>query len=180
MRNLTRIGQVVAHDKETGEAIEFFPSFSCMAAIGAPAEIVKCFADLHSESRSLRRVTADLILHCCAVDGDLDIQSIPENERVIIAAHLMLHGVSGVGDKNETKSKSGEYSSEFDPSEFVDAGMIHLGLSPSDAWGMSMTQFQRAMRMKFPKEKHGAADITPEQYDKDLEEYEQWRKRSVA
>jgi hypothetical protein len=72
----------------------------------------------------------------------------PVAELVILARHLMKHGIVGTAKPSDG---GGEYSATFDPSEYVDAAVIHFGISQVEAWSLTMTQFCRMLDMKFPE-----------------------------
>jgi hypothetical protein len=62
----------------------------------------------------------------------------------------MQHGIVGRAKKS---GGSGKYSPRFDASEYIDAAMIHFGMSHNDAGQLTMTQFGRMLDMKFPEQK---------------------------
>lgn len=151
MPALTEIGQVGI---TTGDGREYVlhPSLFNMAAIGSPEEIVSTFAALHGGD-ALN--AARLVIQCCGGDMELtgaygELGEMPNHEQIIIARHLMQHGVVGNTKKS---SGSGKYSPRFDASEYIDAAMIHFGMSQKDAGDLTMTQFSRMLDMKFPQQK---------------------------
>lgn len=145
---------------------------------------------LHSLSAKVAVRTAMLVLTCC---GDDDISELighydeklnrveglmPVAEMIIVARHLMKHGVIGQSKPSEG---GGEYSATFDPSEYVDAAIIHFGISQVEAWALTMTQFTRMLDMKFPEIKQRQkTEITPEKYDKAVAEYEALKAKRLA
>ena len=87
----------------------------------------------------------------------------PESEQIIIARHLMHHGI--VGKAKPSNKGDGKYSDKFEAAEYIAAARVHLGLSSADAEALSMTEFQTMLEMKFP-ELAKASDIpTREEYD---------------
>lgn len=87
----------------------------------------------------------------------------PISEQIIIARHLMLHGIVG---KARPSKGGGQYSDRFDVSEQISVARAHLGLSTADAEALSMTEFQTMLEMKFPESASKAKDVpTREEYD---------------
>lgn len=180
MEALTEIGQIGVTDAE-GNYFLFNPSFKNIAKIGNPKEIVQYFHWLHNERMCL--LAAMRVMHSCCehdiyddmlvgwIDGNKDSAtfdqridgSIPDAELIILARSLMTDGIAGRA-KPTGKSSEGKYSDSFDASEFVDAAMVHLGISTADAWQLTMTQFQRQIEMKFPAK--NKVDMTEDQYKK--------------
>jgi len=151
MPALTEIGQVGIM---TGDGREYVlhPSLFNMAAIGSPEEIVSTYAALHgSDALNAARV---VILAC---GGGLELVGcygeageMPDADQIIIARHLMQHGIVG---KVKKTGGSGKYSPRFDASEYIAAAMIHFGMSRIDAGGLTMTEFGKMLDMKFPEQK---------------------------
>jgi len=170
---LTEIGHIGVIDSN-GDEYTFAPTFANIAKIGSPSEIVHVFAELHS--RVALRV-AMLVMTCCGdnSDGaskligwlDSDLKrvdgAIPDDDLIVFAKALMQDGIAGRA-KPSANSAEGQYSATFDASEFVDAAMVHLKLSATDAWNLTMTQFQRQFDMKYPSKKK--ADMTESEYTK--------------
>lgn len=148
---LTEIGQVGV-TTEDGREYVLHPSFFNIASIGSPEEIVSTYAELHgADAVNAARV----VILCCG--GDLELTGcygeaglMPDSEQIIIARHLMQHGIVGRVKKS---GGSGKYSPRFDASEYIDAAMIHFGMSHNDAGQLTMTQFGRMLDMKFPEQK---------------------------
>lgn len=160
----------------------FRPSFGRIAALGSPAEIVELFASLHGP-HAVR--DAAYVLACLAdeddvtplvgawdeIDGKLTrvAGTMPDDELVILARHLMTHGIIG---KAKPGDGGGEYSAEFNAHEYVAAARVHLGLSSQDAEALSMTEFQTMLEMKFPQQKK--PDIpTAEEYEASMKAFEE-------
>lgn len=171
MEALTEIGQIGVTDA-AGNYFVFTPSFANISKIGNPKNIVKAFHDLHGP-KAVR--PAMHVMRCCS-NGDADDLigwldeyldrvdgSIPDAELIILAKSLMTDGIAG-RSKPSKKDGEGKYSDSFDASEFVDAAMVHLGISAADAWQLTMTQFQRQIDMKYPPK--NKVDMTEEQYKK--------------
>ena len=147
-----------------GQEFTFRPSFARVAALGSPAEIVQLYADLHGsragEAASYVLATLCDQDDCLALIGWLDADgwhpgAMPEAERILIARHMMQHGI--IGKARPGNAGSGQYAPEFHAAEYVAAARVHLGLSTADAEALSMTEFQTAFEMKFPEAK--AAEV---------------------
>lgn len=152
---LVECGYVVAQDPSGGRWT-FAPSFGRIASLGSPQEIVKAFADLHGP-KSVDTATYVLATLCEQDDptplvGWMDSQgshagAMPASEKVIIARHLMQHGIVG---KARPGKGDGKFADSFDASEYISAARVHLGLSSQDAEALSMTEFQTMLEMKYP------------------------------
>lgn len=143
-----------------GAVVTFTPSFGRIAQLGTPHEIVALFAALHGPNapQDAAYVLAGL---CDQEDGSAligwhdeagvwhDGEMTPA-ERVIIARHLMQHGISGTARPGATSGQGGQYTDRFDAAEYVAAARVHFGLSSADAEALSMTEFQTMLAMKFP------------------------------
>lgn len=144
----------------SGDEWTFVPSFARVDLLGTPREIVQFYAELHGPGavETARYVLATMCEQEDAtpligwVDADRQVHAglMPDGEMVIIARHLMQHGIIG---RARPERGDGQYSEEFDVREYVTAAKVHLGLSSADAEAMSMSEFQASMAMKFPDEK---------------------------
>lgn len=168
---------------EDGAEFTFTPSLGRIATLGNPQEIVAIFAALHGPKAE---ETAAYVLAClCDQDDATPLigwrdetgwhdGSMPPAERVIIAQHLMQHGI--VGKARPERAGSGEYSDRFEAAEYIAAARVHLGLSSADAEALSMTELQLMLEMKFPD-----AAKRPETDIPSLDEYQaaEQRARSI-
>lgn len=155
-----------------GREWTFAPSFDRIASLGHPAEIVALFVALHGPDAA---DAAAYILACLCEQDDATpligyrdeagwhVGEMPAVEQVIIARHLMQHGIVG---KAKPGTVGGDFSDHFDASEYVAAARVHLGLSSADAGALSMTEFQKMLEMKFP-EQASARDGIPSAEDYD-------------
>ena len=147
--------QAVAPD---GSEYTFTPSLARVATLGNPHEIVGLYAALHSPHAERE---AGYILACLCdqddptpligwIDGDglRHPGTMPASEQVVIARHLMHHGIVG---KAKPSKGGGQYSDRFDAAEYIAAARVHLGLSSADAEALSMTEFQMMLTMKYPE-----------------------------
>ena len=142
-----------------GAEFTFKPSLSRIASLGTPQEIVSLYAGLHGP-----RAAQDsaYVLACLADQEDvaalvgwMDDEGVhaglmPLGEQIIMARHLMQHGIVG---KAKPGTKQGAYSDSFKAAEYIAAACVHLGLSRADAESLSMTEFQTMFEMKFPDSK---------------------------
>lgn len=155
-----------------GSEFTFRPSFARIAGLGSPHEIVTLFAALHGPHAAQ---DAAYVLACLCDQEDATplvgwrddagqhAGEMPETEQVIIARHLMRHGIVG---KARPGDASGKFSDRFEAAEYIAAAQVHLGISTADAEALSMTDFQIRMAMKFPDTAKRERDIpSREQYD---------------
>lgn len=150
----------------------FLPSFARIATLGSPQEIVALYAQLHGPQAV---DVARYVLACLceqedatALVGWLDDEGwhaglMPPTEQILIARHLMQHGIIGKARPGSGKS-DGKYSDSFNAAEFVSAARVHLGLSSADAEALSMTEFQTMMELKFPEANKQRDVPTREEY----------------
>ncbi|EOY8512522.1 DUF6246 family protein, partial [Enterobacter hormaechei] len=112
----------------------------------------RCFADMAAAA-------ANVVRHCSEGDiaeiiGSYSVTtagrlvfkpgSLPVEDVIQLARHLILHGVMGDQPPEELESKKAEYSDKFDARTFVYTAVAHLGMSEADAWNMTMTSFRAA------------------------------------
>lgn len=195
MTVITEIGQLsITVDNE--EYI-FIPSFLNMSKLGTGEEIVDIFSTVyggnikeHEQQKSERDIIScaeDVLSACCDKDcsvitgyyaGNDKIEwvngKIPTYDLVVIAQHLLKHGLVGDSPPKQEKSE-GEYSREFRVRKFVYMAVAHLGISEHEAWNMTMTAFQEAIEAKYPK--------SPEKQIVSKEEYDEamaWADKAVG
>lgn len=162
---LVEAGLVRAVDGD-GREWTFRPSFERIASLGTPHEIVALYAGLHGPTA---QTEAAYVLAClCDQEDPLPLIGyrdedslvyvpglMPAGEQIIIARHLMQHGIVGTARPG---GNDGKYSSAFDATDYVSAARVHLSLSSEDAAALSMSEFQKMFEMKFPKAKGGGGD----------------------
>ncbi len=179
---LVESGFVRAVDGE-GREWTFRPSFGRIASLGTPHEIVAIYARLHGPHAAKE---AAYVLACLCDqedassligfhgdDGLFHYGSMPVAEMVIIARHLMRHGIAG---KARPGNGGGKFSQAFDAQEYISAARVHLQLSSKDAEDLSMTEFQTMFEMKFPQagNKGGARDVpSREEYREAMRQHEE-------
>lgn len=91
-------------------------------------------------------------------------------EMIIASAkNLLDHGLIGKADFKvaQRDEKPNEYSNEFDAMDYVDSARIHFGMSKSEALDLSMTEFHRLLKQKYPT-KNG---LTRDEYDAIADDY---------
>ncbi|MEY2655413.1 MAG: hypothetical protein RLZZ524_2441 [Pseudomonadota bacterium] len=145
-----------------GREWTFTPSLGRIAALDDPAGIVRLFADLHSESKA--EAAARYVLACLCDQDDAtpligwigdDLSGVPgampAAEQVVIARHLMVHGIVGSAKPGARGSQQGSYSERFEAAEYIALARVHLGMSSADAEALSMTELQQLLALKFPQ-----------------------------
>lgn len=165
-----------------GTEYTFAPSFSRIASLGSPKDIVSLYAGLHGPRAAQ---DASYVLAClCEQDDPMPLIGwrndgvyhtglMPDSEQIIIARHLMQHGIIG---KAKPGKGDGQFSDSFNASEYIAAACVHLGLSRSDASELSMTEFQILFEMKFPDEQKQRDLPTREEHEAAIKAIEE-RKR---
>jgi len=165
-----------------GEAVfTFRPSLGRIASLGSPGEIVRLFAALHGQNAAQE---AAYVLACLCDQEDASgligwrdeegwhPGAMPESEQVIVAQHLMRHGIVGKA-RPDSGEGDGKFSAEFHAAEYVSAARVHLGLSSEDAAALSMTEFQTMFEMKFPDRANKKRDVpTREEYEATMKAHE--------
>lgn len=157
---LTEIGEVGLH---VGDCVHRLrPSLYAMSKLGTPKEIVELYASVMGESKTLLLDALAVVQACSGEDlseviGYCDhrlklvLRRAQPEDLVVIARHLLQHGIIGVlPAQPRPHDAEVEYSSEFNAREYVALAMAHLSLSERDAWNLTMTGFLGAMRAKFP------------------------------
>jgi len=146
----------------------FSPSLAGMASLGSPTEIVELYGALHGPLavRAAMYVLAalcdqddpfDLIGYVGLIGDGPELERVPglmpASEMVVMAQHLMRHGIVGKAKPGGQGQQQGKYSDRFDAAEFVSLARVHLGLSSADAEALSMTELQQMLAMKFPEQR---------------------------
>lgn len=178
---LVECGYVRAQTQD-GTEYTFAPSLGRVAELGSPAEIVETFAGLHGQDAE--SLSAFVMAVMCEQDDPSQLIGwrdedgwhdglMPPAERVIIARHLMQHGICGKAKPEAQRpDEQGQYSSKFEASEYIAAAMVHFGLTRADAEALSMTEFQCMLVMKFPDAGKPKRDVpTREEYDAAMQQF---------
>ncbi|HRI16896.1 MAG TPA: DUF6246 family protein [Burkholderiaceae bacterium] len=179
-----------------GTEATFRPSLGRIASLDTPNGLVDLFARLHGPLA--HQVAPEILAGLCDPEDCEALSSligepepapqgvewrggaIPPSERVILARHLMLHGMVGKAKPGgESKAERGDYSGAFHALEYITAARVHLGMSAEEAEALSMTEFQRLFEMKFPeKDQPGYADApTREEYEAGMRAFEELKRR---
>ena len=158
-----------------GREYLFRPSFSALDKIGSPEDITNAFvkAQLASpENPNLYDIiNAIIVLSACYVGND-DIHNligfigegkngkskfhykhVPANDLIVLAKKLMIDGVYGKPKRKAEKAKSDDESADFNPLEFVSFAAKYFSMSMSEAWDLTMIEYQHRYAMEFPPEK---------------------------
>lgn len=157
-----------------GDEWTFAPAFARLASLGTPREIVALYAELHGPSPGMAaRYVLGVMCEqddCLPLLGWVELTEevpthhpglMPEVEQVILARHLMQHGIAGTPQRGVP---TGEYAQEFDAAAYIAAARVHLGVSAAEAGAMSMSEFQSLMLAKFP-EPAAAGPPSREEYE---------------
>lgn len=159
---LVEHGFTTATDSQGG-VWSWRPSFGRVSRLGGPCDLVGLYAGLYEPKAA--NVAAYILSGLSDQDdvtplvGWIDGAGVrhpglmPEAEQVVIARHLMRHGL--VGKATPKKAESGQYSAEIRLDEFVAIARVHLGMSSEDAEALTMTEFQQLFETKFPGKPDG-------------------------
>jgi len=166
------VGEFAIH--LNGREFLFRPSFSALDKIGSPEEITRAFilaqiAD--SEKPSLYDIiNAIVIISSCYVGNDdvhdligftreskiglpkFHYKHVPAHDLIVLAKKLMIDGVVGKPKRKPEKSKSAD-NADFNPLEFVSFAAKYFNISMSEAWNLTMIEYQSRYAMEFPEEK---------------------------
>ena len=145
-----------------GREYIFRPSFRKLAELGTPAQLVALFSASQTPNKTGFVSSLSILCHfidCSTEDamrllgyhrdikGDLKyvrgILSEPQ-DIPILAASLMKKAMIG-----RPSRRKGNAATEFDIMEFHGMAVAHLDMQPSEAWNMTMLEFQSAIRAKF-------------------------------
>ncbi len=165
-----------------GAEYSFTPAIGRIAQLGTPREIVELYAELHSQKAE---TAAMFILYTLCdqsdpsellgwVDDVFHSGEMPPGEQIILARHLMRHGI--IGTAKQDRKGDGKFSQEFKASEYIGAAMIHLGMSRQEAEGLSMTEFQQLFEIKFPDSNKHKDIATREEYMAAMKHFEDMRR----
>ena len=154
------------------EVFNLAPSLINISKMGDDKTIVDDFNMLINPTSTLtsKIITAINVLNCCSdktlpesytgkieyvnnkfeyIPSDYGDDSI--NDIIILAIHLLKHGVCGVSQ--EDNNQGGKKLETFDPYEYIELARLHLGCNSEESKNITMTEFLRLMNAKFPKEK---------------------------
>ena len=148
------------------------PSFANIAKLGSPSEIVDDFKSFITTTSPVYKfmIALSVLRACCDKDlpegfagrivftsgkfkyvqpaHGIDVFS----DIITLAEHCLIHGVCGKVKKTDDDDNSkGKPIKEFDAYEFMEMARVHLGMSRGEAENLTMTEFIRMMRAKFPE-----------------------------
>ncbi len=149
------------------------PSFINISKIGSPKEIIDDFKSFIESSGVWKFIIATSVLNACS-DKELPESLLGKvkfsdnqnrfmyvkpnhnmdmfNDAIVLAEHLLIHGICG---KSDSKG-NGDRVEEFDACAFIEDARIHLGQTSEQAENMTMTEFIRLVKRKFPAEESDA------------------------
>lgn len=160
----------------------FRPSLLNISSLGSPAEVVSIFESVMGNSDTkLQLWDAMAVLWACADDKELVVEAVghidPGDEGPVyipgempidhvfhLARHMLHHGMVGDVEIKPPEGQQPKPMKEFKAADFVAMAIAHLGMSQSDAWGLSMTALVAALNSKFPdagKKKDGPGGNAP-------------------
>jgi hypothetical protein len=181
-----------------GTGATFRPSLERIASLGTPSGIVELYARLYGPNAEA--AAADVLAGLCDPEDAEALPAligepvaapqgvrwaggaIPDEERLVLARHLMQHGMVGKAKPGATRNaERGSFSPTFDAGEYIAAAVVHLGMSEADAADLSMTAFQQRFEMKFPEQAKGPSDVpTREEYEAGMRAFEELKARRAA
>ncbi len=157
-----------------GREFLFRPSFSALDKIGSPENITDAFikAQLANKDNPTTYdiINAMIVLQSCYVGNDdiykligftsdsksglpkFHYKHVPANDLIVLAKKLMIDGVVGKPKRKPEKSNNDEQS-DFNPLEFVSFAAKFFNVSMSEAWDLTMIEYQSRYAMEFPPEK---------------------------
>ena len=196
MRARTSVGEILVSGPDRDWL--FRPSLAAMENLGAPIEIVELFAFLNtphkinpvwpedayrSWERKMLGLSYDVLAACCDDDctalighagsryGSYVPGLMSVKDMHPLALCLLKHGLVGTDPIKAGSPKKGDYKPGFDAKAFVAQAVAHLGMSSTEAWNMTMTEFTAAMKAKFGE---------PENKTPTLEEHDEGMARLAA
>lgn len=144
-------------------------------------DFITCLPALAQEySAAIDRIVLSrarkVVLSCCD-DADFtdlcigDHRLIDDVAMVTLAKHLLNHGVIGQCEIEIPQSmEKQEYKTEFSAYTFVEVGMLALELSKDDAMNLTLTELQRMITKKYPRNQKDG--LTRKEYDQVADDFE--------
>lgn len=147
--------------------IVFTPSFKNISNIGEPEDILTHYRDITNKDTSIfNAVAISYLVLSELADKPIPNGMLPEvvlsydrkreliktgaveiKTAILIAADLLAKGVIG---KSKKPKKSGPLATSFNALEYIGSAVANLGIQPSEAWDMTLIEFQKAIEAKFP------------------------------
>ncbi len=101
----------------------------------------------------------------------------PKNDIIILAQHLMQHGVVGKAKvRRLQRYENAETTTEFRAFDYISAARSHFGMRRDEAAALTMTEFQLLLAAKYPDQK----GFTREEYDAVADDYLARKARRIA
>jgi hypothetical protein len=99
------------------------------------------------------------------------------NDIIIIAQHLMTHGVIGKARVRKLqRHESSTTTAEFHAIEYINAARTHFKMTRDDAAFLTMTEFALLLNAKYPNQK----GLTREEYDEVMDDDERrWQEKMM-
>lgn len=162
------------------------PNLINMSKLGTPKEIIEDFKQFIEASVIWKFIIASRIVDACSdteiPEGLIGAVKYSKNKNrfmyvqpkhglpmindvIVLAEHLYIHGICGKLESNKSK---GEKIEEFDPYKIMEMARVHLEVSAEEASKMTMTEFLRMVRVKFPPEE---SDRPSEELDAQLQQW---------
>lgn len=185
----TTIGEMGIHTE--GRDYLFRPSLYALTKIGDPKELVSIYSKISYFNWGSLPYALGVMTACYQGEGDLfDLIGcyregkkksgkipllyrpgvVPVEDVFTLAFRLLKYGMVGKPKNNE-----GKEANSFDPCEFQAAAVAHFGLSPSEAWNLTMIEFQNIMNSKFPDKNDDI--MSKKEYDALMKEHKEIMKR---
>ncbi|AZU97927.1 hypothetical protein [Vibrio phage LP.1] len=90
------------------------------------------------------------LIKCRRMKPHITKDSFSINDQINVAAGLMRHGIAGVNRPDNGLKSGGGDVSEFNAYEMVAAAKNHFGMSLSEAWDITMSEFAYHIASHFP------------------------------
>lgn len=156
--------------KFDGEVYSIAPTFSNIAAIGTPKEIIHC-VKLLDNPHTCYYVALRILQACCDKElpefaineplpdltptGEMISFASTDNEDHVsfvigVARHCIKHGICGAVELDSSEDKTEEID-EFDAYKFIESAMIMFNIKRDEAANMTMTEYIRLAKIKYPE-----------------------------
>lgn len=98
------------------------------------------------------------LIKCRRMKPHISPRSLSINDQINVAAALMRHGVAGVNKPDNGLKSGGGSVTEFNAYEIVATAKNHFGMSLTEAWDLTMSEFAYHLASHFPsKQRTGEA-----------------------
>lgn len=164
------------HAKIEWQGVEYnlAPTFANIAKIGTPTEIISDFKSFVSTLNYMHKFSIALnVLNACCdkelpesftgrsmySERDHKFKYVPPKhgqnvfgDIINLAQHCLHHGICGKVNRDDDGEDSKPLN-EFDSYEFIELARVHLSMTRDEAKDLTMTEFVRMMRVKFPEQR---------------------------